>query len=57
MKREKGKLPSFTAAKGSQEADTLIDVSFQNIASLLWMKAGIHEAGKWNELPTNLRTA
>ena len=39
---------SFTAAKGSQEAG----ISFQNIASLLWMNADIHEAGKWSLLPT-----
>lgn len=55
--RKKEKLPFYWKAKGSREAGTLIDTSFQNIVSLLWMNTGIHEAGKWSQLPTNLGTA
>lgn len=48
--KRKRKLPSLTAAKDSWKAGTLIDISFQDIF-LLWMNAGIHEAGKWRQLP------
>ena len=54
--REKEMLSSFTVAEGSWEAGFLIDVSFQNITSLLWMNAGIHEAGQRSPLPTEERT-
>lgn len=51
MTREKEILSSFTIAKGSWEAGLLTDTSFQNITSLLWVKAGICEAGKWRGFP------
>lgn len=53
--KEKEKLPFHRSPRkwGGRHVNWHI---FSNIVSLLWMNAGIHQAGKWSQLSTNSRT-